>query len=105
MSAIAVFLLAQTSIAHARIERIWLSHKSTEPSRVVVNWETAEPGNSIVRYGTTPVPDHTRSVEENVKLPHVEIPLEPKAAAYYYRVQTGTFRSPVASFKAYPQEE
>ncbi len=40
---VAACLLMQTSVASAQIERIWLSHKRAEPSRVVVNWETAQP--------------------------------------------------------------
>lgn len=103
--AVAMCLLVQASVMRAQIERIWLSHKSADPSRVVVNWETAQPGNSIVWYGTTPSPEHRRTVEENVTLHHVEIPLEPKGAVYYYQVQTGTFSSPVVSFKAYPKDE
>ncbi len=98
-------LLIQASVASAQIERIWLSHRSAEPSRVVVNWETAQPGGSIVHYGTTPSPEHIRAIEENVTLHHIEIPLEPKATAYYYRAQTGAFSSPVASFKGYPEDE
>ncbi len=100
-----VCLLTCASGASAQVERIWLSHKSAEPSRVVVNWETARPGNSIVHYGTTPSAEQTRAIEGNVKLHHVEVPLEPGAAAYYYRVQTGAYSSPVASFKAYPHDE
>ena len=76
-----------------------------DPSRVVVSWETSEPGNSIVRYGPTPSVEHIRAIEESVTLHHVEIPLKPKAPAYYYRVQTGTVRSAVASFKGYTGDE
>ncbi|MCU0914451.1 MAG: hypothetical protein MUC88_07820 [Planctomycetes bacterium] len=103
--AVAACLLLEVGTAHARVERIWLSHKSTDPSRVVVNWETSEPGNSIVHYGTTPATEQTCTVEESVTLHHVEIPLPLQAAAHYYRVQTGPHRSPVASFKGYPQDE
>ncbi len=102
---VAVCLLGQASVTSAQIERIWLSHKSPEPSRVVVNWETSQPGNSIIHYGPASSVEDTRAIEDNVTLHHVEIPLEPKATAYYYRVQTGTFSSPVASFKAYAGDE
>ncbi len=102
---IAVFLLVQTGITRAQIERIWLSHRSADPGRVVVNWETAEPGSSVVRYGPTPSVEHIRAVDESVTLHHVEIPLIPKASAYYYRVQTGSEKSDVASFKGYTGNE
>jgi hypothetical protein len=102
---IAACLVLQADAAHARVERIWLTHESPEPGRIVVNWETALPGDSVVRYGTNAATEHTRAIEENVTLHHVEIPLEPQAGAYYYRVQTGPHVSSVISFKAYPQDE
>ena len=37
----------------APIERLWLSHATPEPSRLVINWETAAPGDSVVEYGPT----------------------------------------------------
>jgi hypothetical protein len=37
--------------ASAEITRVWLTHRTTDPSKIVVNWETAAPGNSVVRYG------------------------------------------------------
>jgi hypothetical protein len=103
--AVAIGLLIQASVVSAQIERIWLSHKSAEPGRVVVSWETAQRGDSIVHYGLTPSTEHTRAIRENTTLHHVEIPLERGATAYCYRVQTGAFSSPVASFKAYPEDE
>jgi len=103
--AVGVCLLMQARVTSGQIERIWLSHRSTEPNRAVVNWETAQPGNSVVHYGTSAAVEHTCAIEENVTLHHVEIPLEPQAQAYYYRVQTGSHTSSVSSFKAYPQDE
>ncbi len=102
---ILVWFLTCVGVASAQVERVWLTHKSADHSRVVVNWETAQPGDSIVHYGTTPSLGHSRAIEESVVLHHVEIPLEPGAVAYYYRVQTGASSSPVASFKAYPKDE
>jgi hypothetical protein len=92
-------------MAPAQVERIWLTHESTDPNHVGVNWETSAPGNSVVRYGPASSVEHTRAIEENVMLHHVEIPLEPNAPAYYYCVQTGSDRSDVASFKAYVGDE
>ncbi|MBM4025578.1 MAG: metallophosphoesterase [Planctomycetes bacterium] len=98
-------LLMQAGMASAQIERIWLSHRTTAPSHVVVSWETAQPGDSVVHYGNTPAVQHTRGIEERVTLHHVEIPLDPTATAHHYRVQTGTHTSPVAFFQAYPADE
>jgi len=35
------------------ISRIWLGHREHEPSKVIVNWMSQEPGDSIVRFGRT----------------------------------------------------
>lgn len=103
--AIGVYLLVEASVSPAQIERIWLTHKSEDSRHVVVNWETSQPGNSVVRYGTAPTLEHTRAIEEHVTLHHVEIPLQQEAAACYYNVQTGTHCSPTASFKGYAADE
>lgn len=68
----------------AQVERIWLTHKSPAPDHVVINWETAQPGNSVVRFGPTPELGQSRTVEENVTLHHVEIPLAPGPLRCYY---------------------
>jgi hypothetical protein len=46
--------------ASAQVERIWLTHKTSDPNKIVVNWETAEPGNSVVRFGLSQ--NYTESV-------------------------------------------
>ena len=43
--------------ASAEITRVWLTHRTTDPSKIVVNWETAAPGNSVVRYGLNHISD------------------------------------------------
>jgi hypothetical protein len=43
--------LTACSSAGGEISRIWLTHRTTDPGRIVMNWETAEPGNSVVHYG------------------------------------------------------
>lgn len=35
------------------INRIWLGHRSHDPDKLVVNWMTKQPGDSIVRFGRT----------------------------------------------------
>jgi hypothetical protein len=94
-----------TVVASAQVQRIWLTHRSPDPNSIVVNWETAQPGNSIVRYGPTPELGQSRTVDGNATLHHVEIPLAHGVSRWYYRVQTGEDRSAVASFKGHPAEE
>jgi hypothetical protein len=84
---------------------VWLTHKSNDSNRVVVSWETAEPGDSIVRYGLTEKYGAVEKIEENVTLHHVEIPLESKDVTYHYSVVTGRDSSPDAAFKGYPSDE
>ncbi|MGL5080284.1 MAG: hypothetical protein ACRC8A_02240 [Microcoleaceae cyanobacterium] len=86
------------------ITRIWLTHRSNDPSQLVINWETSEPGNSIVHYGLTPAYGKTMQLEQSVTLHHVEIPLSKKDVVYHYQVQTGSRQSSDATFKAYPTD-
>lgn len=103
---IAVILgLCINNCCTAKIERVWLTHKSNDSNRVVVSWETAEPGDSIVRYGLTEKYGAVEKIEENVTLHHVEIPLESKDVTYHYSVVTGRDSSPDAAFKGYPSDE
>ncbi len=44
--------------ASAEVARIWLTHRTSDPSKIVVNWTSAVPGPSMVRYGTTEPYDH-----------------------------------------------
>ena len=87
------------------IERIWLTHASNDPSKIVINWETENPGNSIVEFGTTTALGRLASSEQKVNLHHVEIPLETRDSPCYYRVRSGDEVSRVASFKGYPSKE
>jgi len=86
------------------IKRIWLTHKTNDPSKIVVNWMTDEPGDSIVRYGLSK--DHSEMVriDESTTLHHVEIPLKQKDSVYHYSVSSGNQRSANATFKAYPTD-
>lgn len=90
--------------ANGEITRIWLTHKTSDPSKIVVNWETAQPGNSVVRFGCGDAPLQTVAVEENVALHHVEIPLAAKDAICRYSVSSGNEKSAEARFKVYPTD-
>ncbi|MDO8543532.1 MAG: metallophosphoesterase [Opitutaceae bacterium] len=94
------------SLAHAAsIERIWLSHSSEEPSHLVVNWQTAKPGNSVVEFGLDAHYGQRVAQEDSVTLHHVEIPLVHQDVVYHYRVSSGEAVTADASFKAYPTTE
>ena len=97
---LACWLLAAS--ASGQVNRIWLTHKNNDPGRIVVNWETARPGNSVVRFGLSQ--DYTETVagEETATLHHVEIPIPERDTTYHYSVSTGDQTSADATFKAYP---
>ncbi|MDF1756015.1 MAG: metallophosphoesterase [Verrucomicrobiales bacterium] len=87
------------------IERIWLTHATNDPSKIVINWETDQPGNSLVEFGTTIELGQSASSDDPVTLHHVEIPLAQRDVIYYYRVKSGNDHSEIASFKGYPSKE
>ncbi|MBL9117408.1 MAG: metallophosphoesterase [Verrucomicrobiaceae bacterium] len=97
-------LITSTLIA-APVEHIWLTHASNDPSKIVINWETDTPGNSLVEFGTNAALGNKVSVSEQVTLHHVEIPLESRDTLYHYRVSSGDDVSPVYRFKGYPSSE
>jgi len=95
-------LLASTS--RGQVERVWLSHRTNDPSKIVVNWTTEEPGSSVVRYGTTDQYGHEVSIKGSRTLHHVEIPIPKRDTTYHYSVRTGDQTSADATFKAYPTD-
>ena len=86
---IAALLCLCPSLAQAEITRIWLTHKTNDPSKIAVNWMTEEPGDSVVRYGLTAEYGETVRIDEKTTLHHVEIPLTKKHTTYHYSVSTG----------------
>lgn len=88
----------------AEITRIWLTHQTNDPSKIVVNWMTEEPGESVVRFGLTADYGETVKIDEATLLHHVEIPLKHRDATYHYSVSTGDQTSKDAAFKAYPSD-
>lgn len=101
----AFFSLMSAFPASAGVECIWLTHQSPDPSKIVVSWQTAEPGPSLVELGTSAALGETVSVEGSRTLHHVEIPLARKDLVCHYRVRTGSQESAVATFKGYPTKE
>lgn len=102
---ILLLFLTEPQVASGdEIERIWLTHKTNDPSKIVVNWMTDEPGDSVVRFGLTAEYGEKVRIDENTTLHHVEIPLKHRDTSYHYSVSTGDQRSADASFKAYPTD-
>lgn len=97
------FLLCCSS-AFAQIERVWLGHRSNDPSQLVVNWMSKEPGESVVRFGRTATYGHEVRIAKNSTIHHVEIPIEELGGVYHYSVSTGNQSSEDATFKAYPTD-
>jgi hypothetical protein len=87
------------------ITRVWLTHRTNDPSKIVVNWQTAMPANSAVEFGDTEALGGSVSENEAVTLHHVEIPLRHQDGRYHYRVRSGDGTSAIHSFQAYPNEE
>ena len=101
-----VFLAANVYAAETPppITCAWLTHRSHDPSRIVVSWLSEQPGDSTVRFGTTKAMDRTVRVEGEATLHHVEIPLAERDTVYHYQVSTGRQASVAARFKAYPTD-
>ena len=100
-----LLLFLTTSIACAQAERLWLTHQSTDPSRIVVNWETAKPTGSVVNYGLTAKYDRVATAEGTSTRHHVEITIPEKDVVWHYSVGSGADASPDATFKGYPTKE
>ena len=99
-----LFLVTSTLLS-APIDRVWLTHGSGDPSKIVVNWETEVASNSVVEYDTSEALSKRVASEEKVKLHHVEIPLEQRDVIYHYRVRSGEDASAPATFKGYSSTE
>lgn len=100
---LSLFLVPLTVTA-ADIERIWLTCNNHRPDRIVVNWYSDQPGDSVVYFSTSPDSLQTISQSGNARLHHVEIPLPQRDTVYHYSVQTGTQKSSLATFKAFPTD-
>lgn len=87
----------------APLDTIWLTHATSSPEKIVVNWETATPGNSVVEFGNSPELGITVRSEEAITLHQVEIPLATRGGIYYYRVRSGNEVSEISRFQGYPE--
>jgi hypothetical protein len=99
-----IFFVAST-VRAAPIERIWLTHATNDPSKIVINWETDSPSDSLVEFGTSETLGQRVASKAKVTLHHVEIPLEQRDVVYHYRVRSGDDVSTVSTFKGYPSQD
>jgi len=63
-----VLTLTMVEFSTAQVERIWLTHPSSKPDKLSINWESVTPGNAVVRYGASEQYDSMITVEENTRL-------------------------------------
>lgn len=90
--------------ASAKVERVWMTHQSPDNSRIVLSWETTNPGDSVVEFGTTAQLGETVKIDGSRTLHHVEIPIPQKDVVYHYRVKSGDQVSAIHTFKGYPSK-
>ena len=93
-----------TSPALGQVERMWLTHRSNDPSKIVVNWTTGQPGDSVVRYGLSEQYDQEVRIDGDRSLHHLEISVAERDALYHYSVRTGDQTSKNATLKSYPTD-
>lgn len=105
MKIVLTVLVFATATAHAQVERVWLTHQSTDPSRIVVNWETSKPTTSVVNYGLSAKYDRVATAEGTATRHHVEIAIPEKDVTWHYSVGSGAEASPDVTFKGYPTKE
>lgn len=99
-----LLLLFAVSSRAEDITRIWLTHQSNEPSKLVVNWHTAEPADSTVEFGPSSTLGQQVRRDESATLHHLEVPLS-AAAPLHFRVRSGAKASAIHEVQAYPRDE
>lgn len=76
--------------AGARVERVWITHNTSDARSVVISWDTNRPGDSAVEFGSTTQYGKVARGEGGVTTRHrVEVPLEGLVGVCHYRVLTG----------------
>jgi hypothetical protein len=88
----------------AKVERLWMTHQSPDNSKIVISWETTNPGDSVVEFGTSPQLGESAKVAGSRTLHQVEIPIPQKDVVYHYRVKSGDQVSAIHTFKGYPSK-
>ncbi len=89
----------------AQVERVWLTHQSHDPSKVVVSWTSATPMESVVRFGVNENYGQEARVDGTRTLHHVEIDASKPDTPYHYSVGPKEHATPDATFKSLPTDE
>lgn len=103
MSRLLFALIPALSVANPP-ERIWLTHRTDAPTRLVVSWETAATSSSVVEFGPTAALGESAKGPDG-RLHHVEIPLRDEPGPTHYRVRSGEEVSAIHTFKGYRADE
>ena len=90
--------------ANAQIERVWVNCSRSDFSHIAVCWETTEPEDSVVYYGSSKdCVNKVVGIGKTVR--HVvELPL-PDAGALFYRIQSGMHNTDVAKLPDFNADE
>ena len=67
--------LIATNAKEPSVDQLWLGHRSHDPGKLMVNWISKEPGESIVCFGRTDEYGQEVRIAKDTTLHHVEIPL------------------------------
>ena len=67
--------LIATNAKEPSVDQLLLGHRSHDPGKLMVNWISKEPGESIVRFGRTDEYGHEVRIADDTMMHHVEIPL------------------------------
>ena len=101
----ALALLVPPMSVAAPIERVWLSHASHDPSRLVINWETSSRVAGIVEFGADAALGHSVAVTKNAARHHVEIPFGGRDGHLHYRIRSGSHATEIFRCKTQPSRE
>ena len=71
------------------IERIWLTHQTHAPDRIVVSWEGPAEGAAVVEFGNDTALAQRKTGPGSGGIRHVEIPAAPPGESLYYRIRCG----------------
>lgn len=103
--ALCLATFAAADCCSAQVQRVWLSHQSSDPSKVVVSWTTATPAESVVRFGLDQQYGSEVRQDGERAFHQVEIDVPKKDAVYHYSVGGGEHWSDDATFKSCPTDE
>ena len=99
-----LLIVGHFSFGQQEISRIWLTFKTNQPTHLVINWESPEPGNSEVKLTIGGKEVYTTKKDEKVILHHVEVPISQNNTEYNYKVITNSYSSEWYSFQGMPSK-